>query len=128
MSRDWLLYVEDMQECTGRVLRYTAGMDRAAYEADERTQDAVLRNLEILGEAAKNVPTEPRARYPDVDWRALAGLRDILAHAYHRVANDIIWDVVESEIKPLQMRVEAILKEHGRLPEDRPRRGDEPLG
>lgn len=114
MSRDWLLYVEDMRDRADRVLRYTAGMDRAAYDADERTQDAVLRNLEIVGEAAKNVPPDVRALYPDVDWRALAGFRDILAHAYFRIATEIVWDIVCNELPPLQQKVLAILAEHGR--------------
>jgi uncharacterized protein with HEPN domain len=63
--------------------------------------DATLRNLEILGEAAKNIPGEIRQRYPDVDWRGVAGLRDILAHAYFALDDETLWKVVRVDIPQL---------------------------
>ncbi len=82
MSRSWELFLRDMLEAAGKVIRYTDERQMDAFVADEMAYDATLRNLEILGEAAKNIPGEIRQRYPEVDWRGVAGLRDILAHAY----------------------------------------------
>jgi uncharacterized protein with HEPN domain len=82
VSRDVSMYVEDMLEAARRVVTYTAGLDRAAFGADLKTVDTVVRNLEILGEAAKNVPAGVRALETDIAWRRIAGMRDVLAHAY----------------------------------------------
>ena len=71
-----------MREACQRIERYVAGMDRAAFQRDEKTRDAVLRNLEVIGEAAKRIPDDIRALHPGIDWRRIAGLRDVIAHAY----------------------------------------------
>ena len=89
LSRDWQLYQSDMRAAAGKVVRYTAGMDRLAFAKDELTRDAVLRNLEIIGEAAKYVPPDARARLADVDWRRIAGFRDVVAHAYFGIDDAI---------------------------------------
>jgi hypothetical protein len=75
MSRDWLLYLDDMIACCRKVIEYTREMDMDAFLGNAQTYDAVLRNLEILGEAAKNIPEDVRRRRPDVEWRKIAGLR-----------------------------------------------------
>ena len=75
MSRDLTLYVEDMVEAVRRVSQYSAGMTREAFIADAKTVDAVVRNLEVLGEAPKHVPEELRIRHPVIEWKKIAGMR-----------------------------------------------------
>jgi uncharacterized protein with HEPN domain len=111
MPRDGLVYLQDILESIDRIRQYTRGMDRRAFGEDRRTVDAVLHNLEILGEAAKKVPTSLRDRAPDVEWRKVAGMRDLIAHAYFQVDLDIVWDVVSSKLEPLERGVRGLLEE-----------------
>jgi uncharacterized protein with HEPN domain len=109
MSRDALLYLEDMQEACEKVLRYTKGATYTSFTSDEKTFDAVVRNLEIIGEAAKHVPPEVRERYPTVAWTRIAGLRDMIAHAYFGLDDEILWDIVQNRIPELLQQVTTIL-------------------
>jgi len=77
-------------------------MSRSAFEADDRTKDAVLRNLELIGEAVKQLPDEARLLCPQIEWRRIAGLRDMLAHAYFGIDPDIVWDVVCTKVPGLR--------------------------
>lgn len=108
MSRDVTLYLEDMIEACRRVVRYAEGLDRDGLVAGTIAYDAILRNLEILGEAAKGVPEEARAADREIAWRRIAGLRDVLAHAYFGVDQDIVWSVVSAEVPALLPRLIAL--------------------
>jgi uncharacterized protein with HEPN domain len=103
--------LEDILVSGAKVLRYTQGMTWVEFVADEKTYDAVVRNLQIIGEAVKNIPAEVRDKYPEVEWRKIAGLRDILAHAYFSLENETLWDIVENKVSPLIEQVERILEE-----------------
>lgn len=81
MSRDWRLYLDDIREGCERVVRYVRGMDKTTFLSDEKTYDAVLRNLEVIGEAAKYLPEEIKTQHPEINWRKVVGLRDVIAHA-----------------------------------------------
>lgn len=101
MPRDIGLYLADMLEAAQRLQQYLQGIDRAGFGADPRTIDAVIRNLEILGEAAKRVPEAVRQGAAEIDWRKVAGMRDILAHAYFQVDLDIVWDAAANKVPAL---------------------------
>lgn len=101
MSRDVTLYVDDMIEACQRVVQYSAGLDRDGLNAGTMITDAIVRNLEILGEAAKSVPADVRTREPDIPWRRIAGLRDVLSHAYFSIDLDIVWNVISVEVPNL---------------------------
>jgi uncharacterized protein with HEPN domain len=109
MSRNLALYLDDILSSIEKIERYTAKMDRDSFIADERTIDAVSLNLQIIGEAVKKVPPELRDRYPHIEWRKIAGLRDAIAHAYFNIDDEIIWDVVETKLAELRDCV-AIIK------------------
>ena len=111
--RSYRLYLEDIQVSAAKIQRYTKGLSFEDFFGNELVFDAVLRNLEIIGEAAKNVPTEVRQRYPDVEWRRIAGLRDVLAHAYFNLENVILWDIVQNRVSLLLKQVEHILELEG---------------
>ncbi len=110
MSRSLRLYLEDILTSSAKVIRYTQGMNFEQFIADERTFDAVVRNLQIIGEAVKNIPTQIRDRYTEVEWRKIAGLRDILAHAYFSLENETLWDIVQNKVPPLLEQVQRILQ------------------
>jgi len=88
--RDWTLFVADMQEACDKITAYTRGMDFEAFCADTRTVDAVVRNLEIIGEASNGIPEEQRRLRPDIDWRAIRGLRNRIVHEYLGLSLSVI--------------------------------------
>jgi uncharacterized protein with HEPN domain len=110
MSRDLRLYLTDILISGEKVLRYTEGMNFENFVADDRTFDAVIRNLQIIGEAVKNIPDDVRELNPEMEWRKIAGLRDILAHAYFQIEDEIIWDVVQNKVPSLLGIVSQLLE------------------
>jgi uncharacterized protein with HEPN domain len=97
-----------MLDAIDRVLEYTDSGERA-FRNDHKTQDAVLRNLETLGEAAKRVDAETRSLSPDTPWREITGFRDVLAHDYLEIDLDLVWNVVDSELPSLRETVSGLL-------------------
>jgi uncharacterized protein with HEPN domain len=110
MSRDETMYLQDIADSCARILRYTEGLTQTGLIQDERTYDAVIRNLEIIGEAAKHIPDAMRARMPAVEWRKIARMRDIIAHVYFGIDNDILWDVVQHKVPELVHAIAGFLQ------------------
>jgi uncharacterized protein with HEPN domain len=113
MSRDWTFYLEDLVTCCEKIQRYTLGMDFDAFVANDQTVDAVIRNLEIIGEAAKNLPPNILALMPEVEWGMAAKFRDVIAHHYFGLDNQIVWNVVCEKIPEILNSASALL---ARLP------------
>lgn len=101
MPRDFSVYLCDMLEAAEKVARFIEGMTKESLIADDRTYDAVIRNLEIIGEAAKRIPDDFRTAHAEIPWRRLAGLRDMLIHQYSGIDHDIVWDVASQKLGPL---------------------------
>jgi uncharacterized protein with HEPN domain len=111
MPRDYKVYLDDILEATARIRAYTVGLSLEELRKDTKTLDAVVRNLEVIGEAAKKVPPEVRRRKPGVEWKKIAGLRDVLIHEYFGIDLDIIWDIVQNKIPLLEHHVQQLLSE-----------------
>jgi uncharacterized protein with HEPN domain len=109
MSREEVMYLQDIVTSCDKVLRYTKAISLSDLIQDEKTYDAVVRNLEIIGEAAKHVSEEIRAQISDIEWRKISGMRDMLAHAYFGIDDDILWDVVQNKVPQLARATRAFL-------------------
>jgi uncharacterized protein with HEPN domain len=109
VSRDEIMYLQDIAESCKKILGFTAGLSKSDLIGDIRTYDAVVRNLEIIGEAAKHISGDLRKKLPDIEWQKAAGLRDMLAHAYFGIDNDILWDVVQNKIPSLAISINNFL-------------------
>lgn len=118
MSRDPRLYLEDIRDCCQKVIRYTDGETIEQFVADDKTFDAVMRNLEITGEAARQVPAGIKGRHPEVEWRSIAGFRDVAIHAYPTIDEEIVWDIVQHKVPELLNQVKQILAVE--FPDDSP--------
>jgi uncharacterized protein with HEPN domain len=111
MPRDYKVYLEDVRDAVEKIRNYTAGYSFESFAKDSKTFDAVVRNLEVIGEAIKNVPPTIRDAHPAVDWHKITGLRDILIHEYFGVDREIIWDVIQNKLPELERQVRQLLAE-----------------
>jgi uncharacterized protein with HEPN domain len=109
--KDWTIRLEDMLEAAEKIERFVQGINNLDdFAANELVVDAVIRNVQIIGEAARHVPNDARARYPDVDWVGMHGMRNILVHDYAAVRLDLIWGVVRARIPSLVLRLREIVQ------------------
>jgi uncharacterized protein with HEPN domain len=107
-KRDPDLLVEDILEALRKISLYTADMGQEEFRQDPKTIDAVVRNLEILGEATRQLPAEFTARYPDVPWRQIAGLRNRVVHEYFAVDLEIVWQVIRNDLAQLEAQLKSL--------------------
>jgi uncharacterized protein with HEPN domain len=109
MPRDSRVYLEDILEATRKIMAYTGSLSKAAFLEDEKTFDAVVRNLEVICEAVKKLPEDLRAKHAAVDWKKIAGLRDILIHEYFGLDAEIVWDIVQTKVPVLDREIRSML-------------------
>ena len=109
MSPSGAEYLRHILDETTFIWNTVGGLTREAFLADETLKRAVVRSLEIIGEAAKHVPESTRTRNPQIEWRAMAGIRDRLIHDYFGIDYDIVWDVATRKVPGLRTEVERIL-------------------
>ncbi len=109
MPRDSDLYLRDILRAVVEIRTWSAGLARDQIESDSRTRAAIERNLGIIGEAAKKIPEALRSRAPEIEWRKISGLRDVLAHGYFDVDFEIVWDVVTNKLPELELAIRRLL-------------------
>jgi len=102
------LLIRDIQVSVERILKATAMLDQAGFESDVIIQDAVIRNFEVVGEAAKNLSAEIRSKNPDVDWQGMNGFRNFLIHVYFGVDLGILWNIIQHDIPILDRQIKQI--------------------
>jgi uncharacterized protein with HEPN domain len=105
------MYLQDMIECCGRILAYTDGLTREEFGQHGMAYDATVRNIELLGEAARHIPDEVRALAPQIAWREIVGIRNILVHGYFGIDDDILWDIVRNKTAALNACLQALARE-----------------
>ncbi len=110
MPRDASLFLDDILDACRKIRRYTVNLTPEQFRSDDKTIDAVVRNLEVIGEAAKKLPDEFRDQIRDVEWHRIAGLRDILIHEYFGIDVEIIWDIVQNKVPALELAAEGFLR------------------
>lgn len=105
MPRDSRQYLQDILDAIAKIEQYVSGFDIARFKADHLHVDGVTMNLIIIGEAANSIPDEIQQQYPEIDWRNITGLRNVIAHEYFRLNLDRIWDIVHVEIPLLKNQI-----------------------
>jgi len=111
MSRD-NAYLRDVLDSARAIRRYLEGVSREQFESAAEKQDAVIRRFEIMGEAARRLSPEAQRALPEIPWRLVTGLRNILIHDYDDVDSGTLWDTAQSDLAPLIARLERYLAEH----------------
>ena len=107
--RDYKLYIDDIYNSIKKIEKYTKGISLAQLKKDELKIDGIARNLEIIGEAVKRIPVEFKNKYPDIEWKKIAGLRDILIHAYFGIDTEVLWDIAKNKIPELKKNLKTLL-------------------
>jgi len=111
MTRDMRLYIEDILDSISKIEEYTKAIDEHKFFSNTQIQDSVIRRLEIIGEAVKNIPEDFRNKYPQIPWKKIAGLRDVLIHEYFGVNLRRAWKVAKEDIFTLKQELLKVRKD-----------------
>ena len=98
IKREFILYLEDMSQSMQRIEEYLGDIDFKKFKMSYMVVDAIIRNFEIIGEASKNIPTEIKEKYPEIPWRKMYGLRNLIAHEYFGVDYEMIWEIAKNNL------------------------------
>jgi len=111
MKREYRDYILDILDSINAIESFVKGYTFEKFVNDKKTADAVIRNLEVIGEAVKNVPKEIKKKYSEIPWKEMAGMRDKLIHEYHGVDLEIVWEVIIKRLPNLKPLFEKIIRE-----------------
>ncbi len=107
-KRNIKLYIDDVKEAVAKIEEYSKGLSFDKFKKNDLVIDAIVRNLGVLGEAAKNVPTDFKEKYKDIPWRKIAGMRNIVVHEYFSVDSEILWKTIQQDIPELKKMINKI--------------------
>ena len=110
MKRDNIVYLRHILDAIHRIEEYTTGVQYEGFMSNNLVQAGVMREIEIMGEAAKRLTNEFKEKYPDVPWKKVAGMRDKLMHGYFGVDLDAVWDTVKKDINVLEGKIKDIIE------------------
>lgn len=113
MNRGVNLFIEDIVDSIELVEKYIGDTSKEKLENNQKLKDSIVRRLEIIGEAVKNIPDDFREKYPEVPWKKIAGFRDIIIHTYFDIDSDILWDIIKKDLPDLKQNIQKIKKELG---------------
>jgi len=111
MKRNVKLYLQDIWESILAIEEYTQNLSEDRFYSNRQVQDAIIRRLEIIGEAVKNIDDDIRDKYPQIPWKKIAGMRDIIAHEYFGVKLDRVWDIVRKDLPNLKEKIGTVIEE-----------------
>ena len=111
MKRDPLVFIEHILESIGNIVSFSKGVSKKRFLKNKEKQSAIIRQIEIVGEAVKNLPSEVTVTYSDVDWRSLARVRDKLIHHYFGVDLDTVWEILQKDLPDLKKKILKIKKD-----------------
>jgi uncharacterized protein with HEPN domain len=106
--RDYKLYIDDIKQAIQRIEKYAKNLTLEKLKKNDLVTDGIVRNLEIIGEAVKNIPSSVKDKHPEIEWKKIAGLRDILAHGYFGVDIEVLWDIVKNKLPDLKKNINRI--------------------
>lgn len=109
-KRDHLLLIQDMAEAVEKILRYTNNLDYNGFIENDMTVDAVIRNFEIIGEAANRIDPDFKTIQPQIEWNRIRGFRNRLVHHYFGIDYEIVWSIITEDLQELQFQLREILK------------------
>lgn len=107
--RDWKFRLEDIDEAIDLIFQYTNGLNYNSWKEDRKTIDAVIRNLEIIGEAATHIPSEILEKYADIPWAQMKGIRNVLVHEYFGVDVEVLWRTIKEDLPSLKNNIQQLL-------------------
>jgi len=102
------LLIEDIWEAVEKIERYVSGLNHDAFVKDDKTVDSVVRNLEVIGEAANRVPENIRSQYPEITWRKIIGLRNRIVHDYFNIDVEIVWEIAQKDLPIFKAKLSSV--------------------